>query len=94
MAGARIKFQSVKLPEFPDAAQRLGTERTFSIERVENDTFEKVAEGHVSIFGESLEYFQQSLLDPDAGLDALDIKEMFAHWYQCISVPQRAQQKN
>jgi len=94
MAGPRIEFQSVKFPQFPDAAQRFGTERTFAIERVENDTFKKVAEGHVSIFGESLEYFQQSLLDPDAGLDALDIKEMFAHWYQCTSVTQRAQQNN
>jgi hypothetical protein len=43
---------------------------------MKHDTFEQVAEGHIVIFGERLEHFEQAFFHADAGLDALDEKRL------------------
>jgi hypothetical protein len=56
--------------------ERFGAERSFAIENMKHDTFEQVAEGHIVIFGERLEHFEQAFFHADAGLDALDEKRL------------------
>lgn len=64
--------ESVKFFELLDFAQGSRGKRGFAFEGVEDDAFEKVAKGHVLLFGDGFEDFEEALLDADAGLDPLD----------------------
>src|SRR5271167_3720659 len=72
VTGTGIEIESVKFFQVLDAFQRFGTEGCLAVERVENDAFEQVAEGHIVIFGQSLEHFEKPFLHADAGLNPLD----------------------
>src|SRR3979411_415595 len=74
MAGARVKIESVELLQFPDAVERSAAERGLAIEGMQDDAFEYVAERHVVILGKAFQDFENALLHPDTGLDALNEK--------------------
>ena len=72
MRMARIECQAEHAFQFVDAGPRFGSERRLAFERVQDDALEQIAERHVVIVGQRLQHLQQALLQPDAGLDALD----------------------
>jgi hypothetical protein len=55
MTGARIEIESVDFLQFPDSRERIGAEGGLTIECVEHDSFQLIAEGEVVVFGERLE---------------------------------------
>src|ERR1051325_7181499 len=66
------QVEPVHLPQLADLLPRLFPERRFSLEGMQHDAFEEIAEGDVVIFGQAFQHFEQALLHPDAGLLALD----------------------
>ena len=78
MRVTRIKRQSEYAFQFFDARPGFVPERRPSFECVQDDALEQVAQGHVVVVSERLQHFQQSFLEPDAGLDALDNDRMIA----------------
>ncbi len=67
-----------------------GAEGRLAVEGVQHDAFEQVAQGHVVIFGESLEHFEKAFFHADTGLDAFDKELRFIEhgtnvpWYIII----------
>src|SRR5207237_3863396 len=66
------EIEAVDLSQLRDRAQRVRSERRLAFEDVQQDSFEEIADGHVVIFGEALQRFEDAFLDPDSGLRALD----------------------
>lgn len=80
MAGAGIEIQAVDLLELTDALQRVRAERSFAVERMQDDPLQKIAERKVVILGQRLQNFQQALLYSNAGLYAFDNElSIFGH---------------
>src|ERR1700723_2316883 len=87
MAGAGVEIEVVELFQIANAFERGWAERGLAVEGVEDDAFEEVAEGHVVIFGEGFEDFEDSFFHADAGLDALDEEfGIVRHVYQCTMI--------
>src|SRR6202042_2870590 len=75
-----------------NAFERGWAERGLAVEGVEDDAFEQVAKGHVVIFSQGFEGFEDPFFHTDAGLDALDEKlGIIGHVYQCTMVPRSMQ---
>src|SRR5208337_262064 len=85
VAGAGIEIEGVELLQLLNALERGRTEGNLAVEGVEHDAFEQIAQGHVVIFGESLEHFEQPLFHADAGLDSFDEELRFV--YHGTNVP-------
>jgi hypothetical protein len=80
MARARVEIEAVKPFEVLDAPQGFRLKRAFSVERVQDDAFEQIAQRQIVIFGERFQDFEQALLDANAGLHSLyDEFAMFCH---------------
>ena len=81
----------IKLLEISDSLKRGRSERALSLEDMEDDAFEEVAEREVMVLGKRLEHFQDALFHSDARLDALNLQLMFPnrcafHVYPCTRV--------
>src|SRR5580658_2390990 len=85
MARTGIQTEAVELLQFLDALQAVRIERALSIESVQNDAFQKIAERQVVVVGKRPQDLQDPLFHADAGLYALDYV-LFA-WYQVTNVP-------
>ena len=55
-----------------DLPARFFGEGRLAFEGVKDDSFDEIAQGQVVIVGESFQHLEETLLDPHAGLDALD----------------------
>src|ERR1700728_1681614 len=87
MAGAGVEIEVVELFQIANALERGWAQRGLAVEGVEDDAFEEVAKGHVVIFSEGFEDFENPLFHTDAGLDPLDEKfGVVGHVYQCTMV--------
>ncbi len=83
MARAGIEIESVELFQGLDFMQTGGLKRAFSVEGVEDDAFEEIAESQVVVIGEGAEDFQEAFLHTDAGLHAFDkVFAIFGHRLQ------------
>src|SRR5689334_10818954 len=72
MAGLRVEVEPVNLLQLRDFPESRGAERRLPLERVEQDSFEQIAERQVQEIGEGLRHLEDLLLEPDSRLDALD----------------------
>src|ERR1700728_1629028 len=87
VAGAGIEVELVKAFQLLNTLERGRTERSFPVEGMQNNSLQQIAEGHVMVFGESLEHFEQTLLHPHPGLNALDHQLLIlGHVYHCTTV--------
>jgi hypothetical protein len=92
VAGAGVEVEFIEFLQLADALEGCGAERGFAVEGVENDAFEDVSEGHVVIFSEGFEDFEDALFNADAGLYAFDLEGINEHWYQCTMVQWQPQE--
>src|SRR5215831_6477889 len=67
-----IEIESVDLLDFGNPTHRFSPERGLSLECVEHDALQQIAEGEIVVLGERLQHFDQALLHADAGLDSLN----------------------
>src|SRR5262245_36193937 len=72
MAGAHIQIQSVDSFEVGHMTHCRFIKRRLAVEGMQHNSLQQIAEGHIVVFSQPLEHFQQSLFQPHAGLDALD----------------------
>lgn len=72
MAVAAVEIEAVDLLQIADLLQAGRAERRLSVEGVKDNSLEQIAQREVVIFGEPFEDFEEALLDPHAGLDALN----------------------
>jgi len=91
MACRGIEVEVIELLEIADALKRGRSKGAFAIEGVEDDAFEKVAEGEVMVLGEGFQHLQDAPFHSDAGLDALDLELVLSdgcsfHMYLCTRV--------
>src|ERR1700728_217797 len=87
VARAGVEVEIVKALQLLDAIERGRAERGLPVKGVQDDTFEQVTEGHVVVFGECLEHFEQALLHAHPGLNAFDQQlRIVRHVYQGTTV--------
>src|SRR4051812_47051454 len=91
MAVGGFEGHSVEGFELLDFFQGLRGEGSLAFEGVKDDAFEKVAEGHVFLFGNRFEDLEHAFFEADAGLHAFDFDERMVllfrcHVYQCTKV--------
>src|SRR5579859_1091813 len=72
MAGAGIQIEAIELLQFPDALQFGLMEGALSIEGMQNNAFQQVAESQIVIVGKGLQHFQEPLFHADPCLYAFD----------------------
>ena len=72
MARGRIEVEFVEFLQLGDTLPAGFAERELSVEGVEHDTFEEVAQREVAIFRERFQNLEKALFDANAGLDAFD----------------------
>ncbi len=88
VAGAGVEIEGVEFFQVVNALERGRTKGSLAVEGVEHDAFEQIAQGHVVIFGEGFEDFEQAFFHADAGLYTFDEKLRFIDhgtnvpWYQ------------
>ncbi len=58
MACGGCQIETVELFQFLDAPQAGGIERTFSIEGMQNDAFQEIAQGEVVVIGKGSQNLQ------------------------------------
>jgi hypothetical protein len=75
MAVVCAQGERVQLTELVDLGEGGWRESGFAFEGVEDDTFQKVPEGHVFELGKSFENFEEAFFEADAGLDAIDLED-------------------
>jgi hypothetical protein len=66
------EIQPINLTKLLDVLKRFCTEGLFVFEGMQRNAFDQIAKGDVQRLGESLEHFQDPLLDPYAGLHAFN----------------------
>jgi len=87
MAGAGIEVEIVKALQLLNALEGGWAERRLSVESMEHDTFQKIAEGHIVVLGKSFQDFEQAFFHPDAGLDTFYQQFLIIdHVYQCTRI--------
>jgi hypothetical protein len=77
MAVGRAQRQAIDGPELFDLLEGLRGEGGLAFEGVKDDALEEVAQGHVFLFGDGFQDFQQALFEAHAGLHADDFDGMF-----------------
>ena len=87
MARLGIQTEAVELLQFLDAFETFRTERALSIESVQNDTFQKIAERQVAVIGKGPQDLQDPLFHADTGLYALHNVLLFG--YHVTNVPRQ-----
>ena len=91
MAGAGVKIETIEFLQFLDPLQVGGIERALSIEGMQNNAFQKIAERQVVIVGKGSQNFQEPLLHAHARLDALNVVcQQCVPWYLSTRVTQAA----
>src|SRR5512146_3554077 len=65
------EVQTIEALQLPDPLQRRLVEGALSLEGVQHDALEQIAQGHVVVLGQRLEHLDQPLLHAHARLDAL-----------------------
>src|SRR5581483_576653 len=73
MAVLGREVEAVNAAQVRDPVQGCGLERRLVLQGMQGDALEQVAEREVEIFGQALQHLEQALLQPHAGLDALDL---------------------
>src|ERR1039457_1888285 len=91
MAGAGIQIEAIELLQFEDALEAGLIEGALSIESVQNDAFQEIAESQVVVVGKGPQDFQQPLFQADARLYSLHQvflirRHSTSFWYQCTMV--------
>ena len=87
VAGAGIEIKIIETLQFLNAFKGGWTEWRFSVEGMQDDALQQIAQGHVMVFGEGLQDFEQALLHANAGLHALHQQPwIIDHVYQCTRV--------
>jgi len=88
MAGFGIQFQAIEILQFLNLFERVLAERRLPIKCVQNDSLQQIAKSQIVVVGKRLKHFEQALLDPNPGLDALNQKCLIVHHgYHCTKVP-------
>ncbi len=72
MAGTGVQLQAVKSLQLFDPFDRFLAERSLAVKGVENDSFQKVAQGQIVVLGKRFKYFEQALFNAHAGLHAFN----------------------
>ena len=78
------KSQTVDSLKLFDFFQGIPAKGSFTFKSVEDDSFEKVSEGHIFELRDGLEDFEQPFFEADTSLNALDFD--MGHWYICTNV--------
>jgi hypothetical protein len=77
MAVGRAQRQAIDSPELLNLLESLRGEGGLAFEGVKDDALEEVAQGHVFLFGDGFQDFQQALFEAHAGLHADYFDGMF-----------------
>src|SRR5271165_4523479 len=72
VARRRVKVQPVKLLQFPNALQGRRAKGRLAVEGMQHDAFQHVAQRHIVILRERLEYLENPLLHAHSGLHSLN----------------------